>query len=125
MLGVSIIFYFLARTMLCEMSSVSIYCQILTIISATTLFHLPYSPSFLPSDAYDGTDVCEAKSNNGEVARATAQPRDLQNLRLCYAGHAIRADAVSPSASRNLAAFGEYSSHFSFSPGKGKDMYGL
>ena len=82
-------------------------------------------PSFLPSDAYDGTDVCEAKSNNGEVARATAQSRDLQNLRLCYAGHAIRADAVSPSASRNLAAFGEYSSHFSFSPGTGKDMYGL
>ena len=82
-------------------------------------------PSWLPSDAYDGTDVCEAKSNNGEVARATAQPRDLQNLRLCYAGHAIRADAVSPSASRNLAAFGEYSSHFSFSPGKGKIVYGL
>ena len=74
-------------------------------------------PSFLPSDAYDGTDVCEAASSNGGVARAATEPQDLQHLRLCYAGSAIRSDAAS---ARNLAAFGEYSSHFSFSPGEGE-----
>lgn len=75
-------------------------------------------PSFLPSDAYDGTDACEAASSNGRVARAaTTQPQDIQHLRLCYAGNAIRSDAAA--SARNLAAFGEYSSHFSFSPGEG------
>jgi hypothetical protein len=74
-------------------------------------------PSFLPSDAYDGTDVCEAASSSSGVARAATQPQDIQHLRLCYAGNAIRSDAAS---ARNLAAFGEYSSHFSFSPGEGE-----
>lgn len=77
-------------------------------------------PSFLPSDAYDGTDACEAASGDGEVARATAHPQDIQHLRLCYAGRAILSDAVSSSTLKNMAAYGEYSSHFSFSPGKGE-----
>lgn len=77
-------------------------------------------PSFLPNDSYDGTDAYDTKS--AKAGNGVQTPLQQQhNLRLCHAGHGVRTDplAGSQTVSRSLIEFGEYSSNFSFAPGKG------
>jgi len=77
-------------------------------------------PSFLPSDSYDGTDAYDTKSAKAESGVQTPLQQQ-QNLRLCHAGHGVRTDPLAGSqmVRRSLIEFGEYSSNFSFAPGKG------
>ena len=98
-----------------------------TVIKFLTKINAPFQsadvwvPSFLPSDSYDGTDAYDTKTAKGGNSVNSLQQQQQQNLRLCHAGHAVRTDAFSGSQnlSRSLIEFGEYSSNFSFAPGKG------